>query len=281
MGGFEIKTASANKEKLEASIAKLAADIEVGTGKIEDLAGSIAEDEKELAESTAIRKKQAAEFAKAEGELVETVDTLDRAIGILEREMAKNPAAFAQIDTSSMTNVVSALRTLIDAAALPGGGKNKLMALIQSQSGDDDEDPGAPAPDAYKGHSGGIIDVLVQMKEDAEAQLSDLRKAEGKEAHNFELLKGSMDRQIADEEKDMASEKPAKAEAEEKKGTDDAELATPTKALAEAQAEEARVREQCMTTCREHETSEVSRQEELKVIQEAKKILMDTSAGAV
>merc|ERR1719473_1503528 len=176
---FEIKTAKAKKEKLESSIEKGTSDIEVATSKIEDLAGAIAEDEEELKSATEVREKEAADFAKAEGELVDAVDTLDRAIGILEREMAKNPAAFAQIDTSSMQKMLNGLSAVIDAAAFTTSDRSKLMALVQSSSDDEDSDAGAPAPDAYKSKSGGIVDVLNDMKEKAEGELSELRKVEG------------------------------------------------------------------------------------------------------
>ena len=68
------------------------------------MAGAIAEDEKELKSATAVREKEAADFAKVEAELVDAVDTLDRAIAIIEREMAKNPAAFAEINKEHATN---------------------------------------------------------------------------------------------------------------------------------------------------------------------------------
>merc|ERR1719272_896073 len=63
--GFEIKTAKAEKEELEAKIGELTANIGESTSKIEKLTGSIAKDEKELADATAVREKEAAEFAEA------------------------------------------------------------------------------------------------------------------------------------------------------------------------------------------------------------------------
>merc|ERR1719498_1344586 len=65
---FEIKTAQSNKDKLEANIGELDASIGESNTKIEKLTGSIAADEKELEEATAIREKEAADFAAAEGE---------------------------------------------------------------------------------------------------------------------------------------------------------------------------------------------------------------------
>ena len=100
---FEIKTATSEKEELEATIGELTSSISASTTKIEELSAAIASDTKELSEATAIREKEVADFEKAEGELVDTVDTLDRAVAILEREMAKSPGSFAQIDTTNTT----------------------------------------------------------------------------------------------------------------------------------------------------------------------------------
>jgi len=278
---FEIKTAKAKKEKLESSIEKGTSDIEVATSKIEDLAGAIAEDEEELKSATEVREKEAADFAKAEAELVDAVDTLDRAIGILEREMAKNPAAFAQIDTSSMRKMLNGLSAVIDAAAFTTSDRSKLMALVQSSSDDEDSDAGAPAPDAYKSQSGGIVDVLNDMKEKAEGELSELRKVEGNAKHSFGMLKQSLEGQIGANTKDMEEEKSGKAAAEEQKATDEADLAVTTKDLANGQEELAKATQGCLTTAADHEATIAAREEELKVIAEAKKILEETTGGAV
>ena len=39
-----------------------------------------------------MREKEAKDFSKSEAELVDVVDTLQRAISIIQKEMAKNPA---------------------------------------------------------------------------------------------------------------------------------------------------------------------------------------------
>jgi len=108
----EIKTAKKQSEKLTAKIGELTSDIAVGTSKIEELSSAIATSEAELADATSIRNKEASDFASSEKELVETVDTLDRAVSIISTEMAKNPAALAQIDTSSMTSLLQSLNWL-------------------------------------------------------------------------------------------------------------------------------------------------------------------------
>merc|ERR1719265_595472 len=233
---YEIKTGEAKKEELQATITKSAADIEASDDKIEDLAGSISADEKELKEATAVRAKEAADFAASEAELVDAIDTLDRAVMVLQKEMKKNPAALTQVNAaSSLDKMLKSLSTVIDAAAFPVTDQKKLTALVQArQSGESDDDEfGAPAAAVYKSHSSGIFDVLEDMKEKAEGQLSDPRKAESTTKHNFQMLKQSLTDQIEADSKDMEEEKSFKAATEESKAVAEGDLAETVKGLAE------------------------------------------------
>merc|ERR1719382_2040306 len=176
----EIKTGEAKKADLEASIGKLTSDIAVSEGKIEELVASIATQTKDLTDATVIRKKEASEFATNEAELMDSIDTLGRAISIISKEMAKNPAAFAQVDTSSFKSLMNGLTAVMEAASFSAASKQRLTALVQaSQASDSEEDPmGAPAATVYKTHSTDILDLLEDLKEKAEEDLAALRKAE-------------------------------------------------------------------------------------------------------
>merc|ERR1712008_654576 len=142
------------------------------------------------------------DFSKSEKELMEVISEIDRAISILEKEMAKNPAAFAQVYNTKVQNVLQTLSLVADAAAFSVTDKDRLLAMAQADQGD--EEFGAPAAAAYKSQSGGIIDVLEDMKEKAESQLAEL--------------------QIAADGKDMKEEKTSKAEAEEAKAEAEGDL---------------------------------------------------------
>merc|ERR1719367_357543 len=277
--GFEIKTAEAKKEKLEGLIGELTSTISVCTSKIDDLVAAIATDDGELKEATTVRGKEAADFAKNEAELMDVIDTLERAIALISKEMAKKPAALAQIDTSSNTRLVQTLGTMIDAAGLNGIDKQKLVALVQSQSSDDQE-PGAPEAAVYKTHSSGILDVLEDMKEKAKGSLSDLRKEETNSKHNFEMLKQSLEDQMAADTKDMEDEKAAKAEATEGKATAEGDLEETVKLLKNTKDALATASATCMQVAADHEATVKARNEELKAIATAKKILEDTTSGA-
>jgi len=277
--GFEIKTAEATKEKLEAKIGELTAGIMVSTSKIDELVAAIAADDSELKDATAVRGKEAADFAKNEAELMDCIDTLERALSIISKEMAKNPAALAQIDTSSTARLVQTLGAVIDAAGFAGVDKQKLVALVQSQNSDDQE-PGAPEAAVYKTHSSGILDVLADMKEKAEGSLSDLRKEETNSKHNFEMLKQSLEDQMTADTKDMDDEKAAKAEAAEGKATAEGDLEETVKLLKNTKDDLATASSTCMQVAADHEATVKARNEELKAIATATKILQDTTSGA-
>merc|ERR1719237_975150 len=98
-------------------------------------------------------------------------------------------------------------------------------------------DVGAPAAAVYESKAGSIVDVLADMKDKAESELDELRKAEGNAKHNFNMLKQSLDDQIAADNTDMEQEKASRSEAEETKATAEGDLAVTTKDLAASEAE--------------------------------------------
>mmetsp|Transcript_53759 Transcript_53759/g.150192 ORF Transcript_53759/g.150192 Transcript_53759/m.150192 type:complete len:711 (-) Transcript_53759:135-2267(-) len=279
----DIKTGETKKGDLEASIGKLTSDIAVSEGKIEELVKSIATQTKDLTDATAIRKKEASEFSANEAELMDSIDTLGRAISIISKEMAKNPAAFTQLDTSSFKSLMKGLTAVMEAASFTAASKQKLTALVQAgQSSDSDEDPmGAPAATVYKTHSSDILDLLEDLKEKAEEDLAALRKAETNAKQNYEMLKQSLTDANTNDNKDKADEEAAKQAAAEQKAADSKDLELTVAALADANSVLATVKTDCMTVAADHEASVASRNAELKAIAEAKKILKDTTSGAV
>merc|ERR1719393_110146 len=140
---------------------------------------------------------------------------------------------------------------------------------------------GAPAAAVYKSHSSSIFDVLEDMKEKAEGQLSDLRKAESTTKHNYNMLRQSLEDEISADSKDMEEEKSLKASTEENKAVAEGDLADTTKGLAEDNKALATASSTCMTVAADHEATVKSRTEELTAIATAKKILSETSSGAV
>merc|ERR1712066_459138 len=131
-----------------------------------------------------------------------------------------------------------------------------------------------------KTHSGNILDVLEDMKEKAEEQLSDLRKAETNTAHNFDMLKQSLTDSIAADNHDLAEEKAAKGDAEAAKASAEGDLAAAVKDLQDAKAALENANRDCMQVAADHEATVAARAEELKTIADAKNVLTSTTSGA-
>jgi len=282
---FEIKTATSQKEQLEAKIKELGADIEAGDSKIGELAEKISTNSADLKSATSIREKEAADFAASEKELVETVEVLGRAIGILEKELGAGSAAFAQISKNkNLLNAVQALSAIVDAASFSVSDKQRLTALIQAQQSsdadDEDMETGAPAGAVYESKSGGILDVLNDMQEKAESQLSELRKAEATAKGNYNVLKQGLTDQLANDNKEMDTQKKNKAANEEGKATAEGELSATVDDLKTSTSTLDDTQKTCMQVAADHEASIAARAEELKVIAEAIKIIKESTGAA-
>merc|ERR1719482_2273906 len=278
----EIKTGEAKKEELDATIAKCEADIAACDAKIEELSKSIAADEEELKKATKMRDEERVVFEASEKELMDAIDTLDRATAILQKEMAKNPAALVQVDTKSLDSVLKGLEAVINAAGFSANDHQKLTALVQQNAeSEDDQEPGAPAAAVYKTHSTSIFDVLEDMKEKAEGQLSDLRKAESTAQHNFDMLKQSLTDEIEADTKDMDEEKSLKASTEEQQATAKGDLAETVKELKKDNESLEVATTTCMQVAADHDATVKARTEELTVIATAKKVLKESTGGAV
>jgi len=281
--GFALKTAASQKESLEANIAEMKANIEAADSKISDLATSISTGSSDLAAATKVRETEVADFTSSEKELVDVLDTLGRATTTLQREMQKNPAALAQVGNKGFANVVASLSTLVDAASFSSKDAQRLTALVQSTQNADEDDGefGAPSAAEYKGHSTGILDVLADLTEKAETQLSTLRNAEGSAAHNYAMLKQSLEDQLAADTKAMADTKSNKAASSETKSVSEGDLAVTIADIKSGDDALATSQSNCMTMAADHQGTVAARTEELKVIAQASSILKETTSGAV
>jgi len=278
---FEIKTGKSQAEDLQSTIEKQISDIKAGEDAIEVLAKKIATAEDDLKAATEIRDKEHGDFLAIEAELVDTVDALERAIGILEREMAKTGgAAFLQLKQAN--NIVAALKLLVQSAGISSSDGARLTAFLQSQqeNGDDDAELGAPAPKTYQSKSGGIVDVLNDLLADAEGQLEDARKKESNLQNNYEMLKLELEDAIKFGGQEMDKTKKANAACEETKAEAEGELEVVNKDLAEDIKLLADTHQECMTKATDFEAETASRAEELSVIAKAKKIIIEATGGA-
>jgi len=277
--GFEIKTGKAEIGELSATIEKETATISALSTKVEELSGSIASNEADLAAATKIRNEEAADFAVEEKDMVEVIGMVERAISVIQREMKKGGAMLQMKNTKT---VVGALSALVEASVISSADSKRLTALVQSsqESSDSEDELGAPAAAVYEGHSDGIVGVLEDLLEKAEGQLETARKAEQASLHNYQMLKQSLDDEIEFANKDMDAAKKGKAGSEEGKATAEGDLAVTTKDLAEDQKAVHTLQQDCMTGADDFQGETKSRAEELKALATAKKILSEALGGA-
>merc|ERR1719399_2479411 len=95
------------------------------------------------------------------------------------------------------------------------------------------------------------------------------------------MMKQSLEDQMAADTKDMNEEKSAKEAAAEGKATAEGDLATTVKELKQGEEDLQTANTDCMTTAADHEATVAARNEELKVIATAEKILKESTGGAV
>ena len=272
---FEIKTGKNEVASLKATIEKDTANIQTQDSTIEELAASIATDEADLKAATEIRDKEEADFSAQEKDLVETIDIVERAVGIIEKEM--NGGA-AMVQLKKATNVVDALKAMVDAQSLSSADSKKLTALVQSSSDDDSE--GAPDPAAYENQSGGVVGVLNDLLEKAQGELDAARQKEQADLQNFQMLHQSLTDEVKFANKEMDEAKKSKSESEESKATATGDLDVTTKDLNNDVAELDELHHNCMTKANDFEAETKSRGEELKALATAKKIIIEATSLA-
>jgi len=277
--GFEIKTGTSEVEGLQAAIAEAVSEIDAATSQIEELAASVAEDEKDLAAATEVRTKENEDFVAVEKDLTETIDMLERAIAVIEREMAGG-ASFAQIKGAN--GLVQALQSMVAAEQMSVADGKKLSALVQTENDMRDNEAafGAPAAAVYESSSGGIVDTLQGLLDTATEQLESARKTEVTSKQNYDMKKQSLEDEVKYANADLDEAKKSAASNEEKKATAEGDLGVTTKALNEDKADLASLHHDCMTKASAYETEDNSRGEELKALATAKKIIVEATSLA-
>jgi len=273
---YEIKTGKAEVLELTATIEQQTATSSSLTVEIEKLVSSISTDEADLKAATGIREKESADFAANEKELVDIIDTLQRAVGIIEREMSKSGASMMQL--KSANSLSQALTVMVQASLLSTADSAKLTALVQSDS--DDSETGAPAAATYEGHSGGIVDTLADLAEKAKTQLEDARGKETKDMQAFQMLAQSLKDEIKFSNKEMSEAKASLASASEKKASAEGDLSITSKDLSGDTAALSDLHHDCMTKSEDFEAETKSRSEELAALAKAKEIITETTGGA-
>merc|ERR1719313_1989767 len=168
------------------------------------------------------------------------------------------------------------LSKIIEANWVNKKDKAAVQALLQSTSSEGDEDlslqPQATTS-SYESHGSGIVDTLVDMKEKAEATLSDARKAEMEAQHGYEMLKQSLDTEISTMQKRMSAATAEKSGLENSKASAEEELAATKKTVADDEKYLEELKMSCSMKAKEWATRQKDAAGELAAIAKAKEVL--------
>merc|ERR1719310_2682200 len=257
------------------TIGDLKATIGTLTSTIDELTQKISTSEADLTSATEIRDKEHADFAASEKELVDTVDSLERATSVLKKNLG-----FMQTGKAAkvLASVATGLSKIVEASWVNAHQKSVIQSLLQQQSGAEDEDlslqPQATAA-AYASQSSGILDTIADMQEKAEESLSSSRKDEMEAQHAYAMLKQGLEDEIAVAKKQLSESTQTRAITEE-------ELHTAEQALAETKetlAADTKYLEELKMSCETKATEWAARQkqagEETAAIEKAKEILSE------
>merc|ERR1740138_510091 len=175
----------------------------------------------------------------------------------------------------SASTVAETLTIMVEAASLNAKSASQLTTFLQSNQ--EDEDVGAPAGSVYESHSGGVVGTLQDLYEKAESQLEKARSTETKNVQAYQMLASSLKDEIKYGTKDM--DKAKKGLAASAKATAEGALAVTSSDLAEDVKTLATLHADCMKAAEEFEAETKSRDEELKALATAKKVIMETTSG--
>jgi len=279
---YAIETATQTIATLEAAIEDTNAQIEGLADDIAKLGSEIAGKDADLAKASGIRKTEKTDFEKDEGELVKSIDQLERAV-----VMIKRGTAFVQSDKNSKVDPKKAMEAtmkvfseILDANRVNAGMRKMLKQFVQtSDSNGEDEYQklGQPQPTVknYESSSGGIVGELESMKEKAEETLSDTRMAEMRKQHNFDTFAQSLTDGLKIAGDKLADSKKGKAAATEAAGKAKAELVEATESKAADEKFLTTLTADCKETAASWEERQSSAHAEMGAINKATEILSE------
>jgi len=209
-----------------------------------------------------VREKEAADYVAAHKEYVETLDALDRAVSILQRQdYDRGQANDALAQVKKMTLPVAASRIITSFLAHGDVLEEDPLSVM------------APEADGYEFQSGGVVEMLKELKGKFEEEKTNLEKAEMEAKHAYEMLVHDLDEQLTA----SASERQRKAAA---KST---HLKTAAQAQGNLQATQrkrdgdaallADVSSQCRLESSDFEARQKVRSDELAALEQALSIL--------
>jgi hypothetical protein len=258
----QIETLQADIQKAESDAAMLAKDIA-------ELDDEIAKASHDKAEAIRIREDEKGDFGKKHKDLSETVDALDRALVTMKKQDFDR--------AQSLLQKVAVLTRF--SSRVPAKAKNVLAAFLATDDEVSSFQPGVAK--GYEFQSGGIVEMLTDLKEKFEDERRKLEKDEVGSEHAFELLILDLDSTVERATKARTAKASTKAAREEAAAQAKGDLADTTASRDEDSAYLSALDAQCSQKSSDFESRQELRQEELEAIDKAIEIVSSPElAGA-
>merc|ERR1719224_400333 len=149
-----------------------------------------------------------------------------------------------------------------------------VQSLLQSEDEDLSLQPQATTA-AFTSQGGGILDMLGELKTEAEDSLSTMRKSEMESSHEFEMLKMSLETELKNMKERLSDATNERSGEEQSKASNEEELVETQKALAADEAYLAELNQSCSAKAAEWAARQKQAAEEQAAIEKAKEILAD------
>merc|ERR1719515_487442 len=249
----------ASIEQGKAQIEQLSATIKRGTAEKSQLEQDLvqhkadrAEAEKTITESTALREKEASEYAATSGDMKSNIASMTAALEALKKGLS---ASLLQ------TGVGNTLRNIIaHSPAVREAQRDSLMSFLETGSG-------------AEGGSDTIIGIVEQMKETMEADLAETESKEAEGKTTYETLMTSKKSEIEAAGKAIETKSVRVGTVAVEIVQAKADLEKTTDAVAEDTDFKANLAKNCATKQKEWDARQKLRAEEVKAISETIEML--------
>jgi uncharacterized protein YoxC len=262
-----IEEAESEIEDLQAAIQKAESDAAVLAEDISGLDSDIAGWEEDKKEATAMREKEAADYAATHAEYEESLDALDRALIVLKKQSADVPQGFMQDDMVALLQEVTRKRKV------PASAKRTLLSFLALRIRQDPLAVSAPQASAYEFQSGGVVEMLENLMEKFMEEKRDLEKDEMGAKHAYDLMMLELKDSISAAESMRGAKAKIKAQREETAAGAKGDLAGTTSAKDEDTKYLEDLNAQCEQKSNDFQARQQMRSEELEAIQKAIEII--------
>lgn len=237
---------------------------------IAKLSSDVATFEADMKAATSQRAKDHEDFLVEQQDYSESVDALDRAIAVLQKQ--------------DYDRTGTALLQLTENERLPAKARSLVAAFMGMLGGKSDDpdfmDYQAPEANAYEFQSGTIVEILKKLREDFNTKLGQCQKEEMNSKHAYDMIIADLTDSVENAKKDIEEKSAEKERKLEKAAMDKKERAETTAAKEADEKTLSDLTTECTEKKLSYDEKQELRAEEIVAIQKAIAILETPEVSA-